>query len=60
IVVQIKGKVRGKVSVPAAADQAATLAAVKSDDKIAELLAGKELAKEIVVPGRLVNLVTKG
>ncbi|MEM6315524.1 MAG: leucine--tRNA ligase, partial [Planctomycetota bacterium] len=47
IVVQIKGKVRGKVSVPAAADQAATLAAVKSDDKIAELLAGKELAKEI-------------
>jgi leucyl-tRNA synthetase len=60
IVVQISGKVRGKVSVPTGADQATTLAAVKSDPKIADQLAGKQVVKEIVVPGKLVNLVVKG
>ncbi|QDV77156.1 leucine--tRNA ligase [Botrimarina mediterranea] len=60
IVVQISGKVRGKVSVPTGADQAAILAAVKADPKIGEQLAGKQIVKEIVVPGKLVNLVVKG
>ncbi|QDT67639.1 Leucine--tRNA ligase [Planctomycetes bacterium MalM25] len=58
--VQIKGKVRSKIQVPADADQAAILAAAKADPKIAEQIAGKEMIKEIVVPGRLVNLVVKG
>ncbi|MEQ8848147.1 leucine--tRNA ligase [Botrimarina sp.] len=58
--VQIKGKVRAKITVPADADQAEILAAAKADPKIAEQIAGKEIVKEIVVPGRLVNLVTKG
>ncbi|TWT88506.1 Leucine--tRNA ligase [Pseudobythopirellula maris] len=58
--VQIKGKVRAKITVAADADQAAVLAAAKADPKVAELIAGKEMIKEIVVPGRLVNLVTKG
>ncbi|TWT47576.1 leucine--tRNA ligase [Botrimarina hoheduenensis] len=60
IVVQIAGKVRGKVTVPADADQATILAAAKAEPKIAELIAGKQLVKEIVVPGRLVNLVPRG
>ncbi len=60
IVVQISGKVRGKVSVPTGADQATILAAVKADPKIGEQLAGKQVVKEIVVPGKLVNLVVKG
>jgi leucyl-tRNA synthetase len=60
IVVQLSGKVRGKVSVPTGADQATTLAAVKADPKIAEQLSGKQVVKEIVVPGKLVNLVVKG
>lgn len=60
IPVQIKGKMRAKVSVPADADAATILAAAKADPKIAELIAGKEMIKEIVVPGRLVNLVPKG
>ncbi|MCA9209181.1 MAG: class I tRNA ligase family protein, partial [Planctomycetales bacterium] len=59
IPVQIKGKVRGKVLVPADASQADILSAAKSDDRIAELLAGQQIVKEIVVPGRLVNFVTK-
>lgn len=58
--VQIKGKVRSKITVPADADQAAILAAAKADPKISEQIAGKEMVKEIVVPGRLVNLVVKG
>jgi leucyl-tRNA synthetase len=60
IVVQLSGKVRGKVSVPTGADQATILAAVKADPKIADQLAGKQVVKEIVVPGKLVNLVVKG
>ncbi|MEM6331300.1 MAG: leucine--tRNA ligase, partial [Planctomycetota bacterium] len=58
--VQVNGKVRGKVTVPADADQAAVLAAAKADPKVAGQIDGKQLVKEIVVPGRLVNLVVKG
>ncbi|MAT70967.1 MAG: leucine--tRNA ligase [Planctomycetaceae bacterium] len=57
--VQINGKVRSKIQVAADADQAAVLAAAKADPRIAELIEGKRLVKEIVVPGRLVNLVAK-
>ena len=57
--VQINGKVRSKVHVPADADQAAVLAAAKADAKIAEQLAGKAIVKEVYVPGRLVNFVAK-
>ena len=56
---QIGGKVRGKITAPADADQQATLALAKADPRIAELLAGKSIVKEIVVPGRMVNLVIK-
>lgn len=55
--IQVNGKVRSRVSVPAAADQAAVQAAALADEKIAELLGGKEPRKIIVVPGRLVNIV---
>ena len=58
--VQVNGKVRGKVTVPADADQAAVLAIAKADEKVAGQIDGKQLVKEIVVPGRLVNLVVKG
>ena len=59
IPVQIKGKVRGKVTVPADATKDQMLEAAKSDPKIAEQLDGVTIVKEIVVPGRLVNFVTK-
>ena len=60
IPVQIKGKVRGRVSVPAEADQDAIEMAARNDPRIVELLEGKQIAKVIVVPGRLVNFVTRG
>ena len=45
--------------VPAEADAAATEAAARADEKIAEQLAGKTVVKVIAVPGRLVNFVVK-
>jgi leucyl-tRNA synthetase len=59
IPVQILGKLRGKVIVPAGSDQDTILAAAQSDPRIAELLAGKTIVKSIVVPGKLVNFVIK-
>ncbi len=58
--VQINGKVRSKISVPAEASQDEVLAAALADERIAELVEGKHIVKQIVVPGRLVNLVVKG
>jgi leucyl-tRNA synthetase len=59
IPVQILGKLRSKVVVPAGSDQASLIAAARADARIAELLSGKEVVKTIVVPGKLVNFVVK-
>jgi leucyl-tRNA synthetase len=60
IPVQISGKLRGKVVVPAGSDQATIIAAARGDARIAELLKGKEVVKTIVPPGgKLVNFVVK-
>ncbi len=60
IPVQVQGKLRGRVTVPADADAAALQAAAAADPKIAELLAGKQILKIVAVPGRLINFVVKG
>jgi leucyl-tRNA synthetase len=57
IPVQIMGKVRSKVTVPAGADNATMEKAALADERIAGLLEGKTVRKVIVVPGRLVNIV---
>ena len=57
IPVQIQGKLRGRVVVPAGADAKAVQAAAEADPKIAEQLAGKRIVKVVAVPGRLVNFV---
>ena len=57
IVVQVNGKVRGKVTVPADADQAAVEKAALADVNVARFLEGKTVRKVIVIPGRLVNVV---
>ena len=59
IPVQIQGKLRGRVTVPADADVETMKAAAVADEKIAELLAGKEIVKVVAVPGRLVNFVLR-
>ena len=55
--VQVNGKLRGKVTVPADADEAAIEAAARADENVAEHMAGKTVRKVIVVPKRLINIV---
>ncbi|NUS73840.1 MAG: leucine--tRNA ligase [Corynebacteriales bacterium] len=55
--IQINGKVRSKITVPADADEATVQAAALADEKIAALLEGAAPRKIIVVPGRIVTLV---
>lgn len=57
IVVQIMGKVRSKITVSVDMPKDEVLAMAKVDSKIAQLLDGKEIKKEIYVPGKLVNFV---
>jgi len=57
--VQVNGKLRVVIQVPADADKEAVLAAAKAEPKLAQHLEGKDLVKEIYVPGRMVNLVVK-
>ena len=59
IAVQICGKLRGTIVVPANADQESVLAAVKEQEKFAALLSGKQILKEIFVKGKLVNIVAR-
>ncbi|HBQ44302.1 MAG TPA: leucine--tRNA ligase [Thiomicrospira sp.] len=60
IMIQVNGKLRGKIEVAANASKETILAAVKADEQAIKFIAGKEIIKEIVVPGRLVNIVVKG
>ena len=57
--VQINGKMRAKIEMPADIDAAQTEDLAKADEKIAEQLAGKTIVKAVVVPGRMVNFVVK-
>ncbi|HEX7520896.1 MAG TPA: class I tRNA ligase family protein, partial [Acidimicrobiia bacterium] len=58
IPVQIKGKVRARIRVPAGADEAAIESIARADAKIAALLDGATVRKVVVVPGRMINFVT--
>ena len=55
--IQVNGKVKCKIVVPADASKEAIEEAVRADEKVKELLEGKELKKLIVVPGRIINMV---
>ncbi|MGI6097108.1 MAG: leucine--tRNA ligase [Dethiobacteria bacterium] len=59
VVVQINGKVRGRIMIPADADKEQMLAAAHGQERIRNLLAGKEILKEVTVPGKLVNIVVR-
>ncbi|MGW1346033.1 leucine--tRNA ligase [Kribbella sp. NPDC002412] len=58
IAVQVNGKVRATTLVPADADKASTEALVLADALVVRVLAGVQVQRVIVVPGRLVNIVT--
>jgi leucyl-tRNA synthetase len=57
LVLQIAGKMRGAIKVPASADQAAIEAAALASPEFAKFAEGKPAKKVIVVRGRLVNVV---
>ena len=57
--VQVNGKVRANITVPAGADNDAIIAAAQADAKVQKFTDGMALVKTIVVPGRLVNLIVK-
>jgi leucyl-tRNA synthetase len=60
IVVQVDGRVRGRVTVAATAAELDIRARALADDRVRPWLAGRAVAKVVVVPGRLVNIVTRG
>lgn len=59
VVLQINGKVRDKIVVPATATKEDMEAIVMASEKIKGHLEGKSIVKAIIIPGKLVNLVVK-
>ncbi|MDH3416493.1 MAG: class I tRNA ligase family protein, partial [Gammaproteobacteria bacterium] len=57
VVVQVNGKLRGRISVAVDADKDTLAAAAMADENVQRFIDGKEIRKTIVVPGRLVNIV---
>ena len=57
IVLQVMGKVRSRMVIPVDMAKDEVIALAKQDEKIAELIDGKSIKKEIYVPGKLVNIV---
>jgi leucyl-tRNA synthetase len=57
LMLQINGKLRGSILVPAAADKAAIEAIALASDTFVKQAAGAAPKKVVVVPGRLVNVV---
>jgi leucyl-tRNA synthetase len=55
--VQVNGKLRGRVTVPASADQEAVQQIALTDENVVRHIDGKAIRKVIVVPGKLVNIV---
>ena len=59
IAVQVNGKIKAKLNIPADAEQDEVLKLAKADSTVAGLIEGKSIVKEIYVKGRLVNIVAK-
>ncbi len=59
LIVQVNGKLRDRIEAPAEASQEQLLELARASEKVARHLDGKEVVKEIVVPGKLVNLVVR-
>ena len=59
LVVQVNGKLRDRIEVPADAGEEQILELVRASERVDSFLDGRSPIKEIVVPGRLVNLVVR-
>jgi leucyl-tRNA synthetase len=60
LVVQVNGKLRGKIEVPVDADKESISQVALADSNAARYIEGKQVKKIIVVPGKLVNVVVAG
>ena len=59
IIVQVNGKLRGKIKVSANSEKDEILAIAKAEDNVSKFLQGKEILKEIFIPNKLINFVVK-
>ena len=59
VVVQVNGKVRGRITVPKEAPQDAVVAAAQADGTIRPWVEGKDVLKIVFVPGKLLNFVVR-
>ena len=59
IIVQVNGKLRGKIKVSANSEKDKILAAAKAEDNVSKFLQDKEILKEIFIPNKLINFVVK-
>ena len=57
--VQVNGKVRAAVTIPAGCDKDTALEAAKANERVASFIEGKKIVKEIYVPGKIINIVVK-
>ena len=59
VIIQINGKVRGRIVVDAGLDQKLLAQRALAEPRVSEMLDGKSLVKQIIVPDKLVNLVVR-
>ena len=59
IIIQVNGKLRSRIEVPASADKTEIESAAINDENVKRFTEGKQVVKVIVVPGKLVNIVVK-
>lgn len=59
IVVQVNGKLRGKIKISTELEKQQILEKAKQEENVAKFLADKEIVKEVFVPGKLINFVVK-
>ena len=59
IVVQVNGRLRGRLRIPASLGEAEVLALAGADDRVSTHLAGRQIRRAVYVPGRLINIVVQ-
>jgi leucyl-tRNA synthetase len=59
MVVQVNGKLRGSMIVPADISEAKFFDLIAADDRLAKHLEGRQVIKKIYVPGKLMNIVVQ-
>lgn len=57
--IQVNGKVRAKIVMPVGIDNQHAQNLALNNERVAELLAGKEITKVVIIPGKMVNFVIK-